>query len=164
MADNRPMPAGARRRFPEVEARGLDGSRYALPDDLDADISILVVAFQRSQQQAVDSWLPSLLAIEERVPGTRVYEVPTISRTWSPLRWMIDGGMTRGISDPAARARTLTAYTDVDRVVAALGLEGTDEITIAVVARDGQIVKQITGDFDEAHLAALEAALNSSEL
>lgn len=153
------MPAHALRRFPEIEARGLDGARYTLPDDLADDPSILVIAFQRSQQAAVDGWMPSLLAIEERLANARVYEVPTISRTWSPLRWMIDGGMTRGIPDPAARARTLTAYTDVDRVVAALGLDGTDEIAIAVVDADGQITKQVTGDFDEAKLADLETAL-----
>jgi hypothetical protein len=153
------LATAEQKRFPGIEARGLDGRRYRIPGDFEDETAILVVAFHRSQQHEVDGWMPALLAVEARHPGVRVYELPTISRSWSPLRWMIDGGMTRGIPDPAARARTLTAYTDVDRVVEALGLGGTDEIAIAVVGAKGIVLRQAGGDFDEAKLADLVAAL-----
>jgi hypothetical protein len=146
--------------FPEIEARSLSGRTYRLPGDLEGDRNVLVVAFKRGQQETVNGWLPALLALEARVPGLRVYEVPTISGAWSPARWLIDGGMTRGIPDPDARARTLTSYTDVTRVLAALGLEGPGTISIVLVERSGRIVWQQCGRFDQEKLGGLSAALD----
>ena len=149
----------ARRRFPEIEARGLDGRIYRLPGELEGERNILLLAFHRHQQRVVDGWLAPLLELERRLHGVRVYEVPTISRSWSPLRWFIDGGMTRGIPDPGARARTLTTYTTVEEVVSALGLSGTETIAVVAVNRSGEIEWQGGGDFDEPQLSALTAAL-----
>jgi hypothetical protein len=149
------------RRFPEIEARGLDGRSYRLPGDLGSERNVLLVAFHRSQQEVVDGWLPPLLELERRLPDLSVYELPTISRPWAPLRRFIDGGMTRGIPDPAARARTLTAYTDVQRVLDALGLTGTQKVAAALVERDGRISWQGGGDFDQGQLSALSAALDA---
>ncbi len=155
----RSMIEAAERRFPEIEARGLDGRTYRLPGELETERSVVVVAFHRSQQRAVDGWLPPLLELERRLPGVRVYELPTISSAWSPLRWFIDGGMTRGIADPDARARTLTTYTDVGRVVDALGLDGTEAIALVVISQGGLIEWQGGGEFDGTQLSALETAL-----
>jgi hypothetical protein len=145
--------------FPEIEARGLDGRAFRLPGDLEGDRNIVVVAFQRQQQELVDGWLPALLELERQLPSLRVYEVPTISRAWSPARRLIDGGMTRGIPDPDARARTLTSYTDVGRVVATLGLRDTETIAIVLVERSGRIAWQGSGGFNEEKLRGLSAAL-----
>lgn len=148
-----------RESFPEIEARSLSGRSYRLPGDLEGERNVLVVAFKRNQQEAVDGWLPALLQLEARIPGLRVYEVPTISRAWSPARWLIDGGMTRGIPDPDARARTLTSYTDVGPVLAALGLDGPETISTVLVERSGEIAWRQSGRFDQGKLEGLLAAL-----
>ena len=153
------MVDNAEKRFPEIEARGLDGRAYLLPEELEGERNVLLVAFHRHQQQAIDGWLPPLLELEQRLPGVRVYELPTISRSWSPLRWFIDGGMTRGIPDLDARARTLTTYTAVQDVVEALGLPGTETIAVVIVNRGGRIEWQESGEFDRIHFSALTAAL-----
>lgn len=147
------------RQFPAIEARSLEGRRYMLPAELEGGRNLLVVAFERWQQSLVDGWMPALIELELRRRDIRVYEIPTISRAWSPLRWFIDGGMSRGIPDQRARARTLTAYTDVDRVLAALDLAGTGTIAVVLLDRAGRIVRQREGRFDEAKLRDLEAEL-----
>lgn len=148
-----------RRRLPEIEARSLDGRAYSLPAELDGELNVLVVAFQRWQQSLVDGWLPALLELERRLPDVRVYEVPTISRAWSPLRWFIDGGMSRGIPDREARARTLTTYTDVGRVLGVLGLADSGTIAVVLVERSGRIIWQGGGRFDADQLRDLTAVL-----
>lgn len=145
--------------FPSLDARGLDGTELRLPQDFGGDPVVAVVAFQRGQQSDVDTWLPALLEHERDVPGLRVYEIPCISSRWSIARRFIDGGMTSGIPDPDARARTLTTYTDVGRVVAALGLDGTDEIAVVLTGRDGAIRWLATGPFAPGAAAQLAAAL-----
>jgi hypothetical protein len=69
--------------------------------------------------------------------------------------------MTRGIPDAAARARTITVYTDVRKVVADLGLAGTDTIAVLVVEPSGRIRASENGGFEEEKAQRLAAALAS---
>jgi len=152
-----PTPA----RLPELEARSLEGRAYRLPGDLDGELNVLVVAFERRQQRLVDDWLPSLLALESCVAGLRVYELPTISRAWSPARWFIDGGMVRGIPDAEARARTLTVYTDVGRVLESLGLESAATVAVLLIDRAGNVAWRGGGEYETAQLRALTVVVTS---
>ena len=142
-----------------LSGRGLDGRAYELPGDLAKPYSLLVLAFRREQQRLVDQWLPWLLELERDRADVAVYELPVLSSTYGPARWFIDGGMTRGIPDPAARARTITVYTDVQKVVKNLGLGGTDTIAILVVERSGVILARELGGFEREKAKRLGAAL-----
>lgn len=145
--------------FPKIEARNLTGRICRILGALDGDRSVLVVAFRRWQQRLVDGWLSSLVALEAQVAGLRVYELPTISSAWSPVRWFIDGGMTRGIPDRDAWARTLTSCTDVGRVLGALGLSNTETIAVVLVERSGRIAWQGGGRFHSGQLQEVSATL-----
>jgi hypothetical protein len=78
---------------------------------------------------------------------------------YRPARWFIDGGMTRGIPDAAARARTITVYTDVRKVTDNLGLAGTDTIAVLIVERSGRVLASEVGGFEEHKAERLAASL-----
>ena len=82
-----------------------------------------------------------------------------LSSAYGPARWFIDGGMTRGIPDAAARARTITVYTDVRKVVDNLGLAGTDTIAVLLVERSGRVLASEVGGFHEQKAERLGASL-----
>jgi carbon monoxide dehydrogenase subunit G len=142
-----------------LSGRSLDGRVYELPGDLAKPYNLLVVAFRREQQALVDRWLPWLIELEQRRSDVAVYELPVLSSIYSPARWFIDGGMTRGIPDLAARARTVTVYTDVQKVVENLGLAGTDTISVLVVERSGRILACEHGGFEQEKAERLGTAL-----
>ena len=71
-----------------LDALALDGADTIVVCVVDADGTGL-------QQATVDTWLPWLSELRERMPGIEVYEVPTISRRWLPARRVIDGGTAR---------------------------------------------------------------------
>ncbi len=146
-------------RVPAIDARGLDGRAWSVPADLEGERNLVAFAFHRHQQADVDTWIPDLEAAAASDPAVRAYEIPTISRRWAPARRFIDGGMVAGIPDPAARARTLTAYTDVGRVTRALGLAGTDDIAIVLCDRSGAVAWMAEGPRNGAAAEALAAAL-----
>ena len=150
------------RRFPTLVAQDLEGTVLELPAALAGDPSVVIVAFERRQQAAVDTWLPWLSELRKRAPRLEVYEVPTISQRWRPARRLIDGGMRAGIPDPAVRRRTLTTYTDVGAVLEALELEGTDTIAVVVVDPGGTILWQGLGGYDPALAAELERAVTGA--
>ena len=142
-----------------LASRALDGTEYELPGDLATQHNFLVVAFRREQQRVVDQWLPWLIELEQQRSDVAVYEMPVLSSIYGPARWFIDGGMTRGIPDAAARARTITVYTDVQKVVDCLGLAGTDTIAVLIVERSGRILASEVGGFEEQKAERLAAAL-----
>ncbi len=146
-------------QFGPLSGRSLDGRAYELPGDLAKPYNLLVVAFRRDQQALVDRWLPWLTRLEQLRADVAVYELPVLPSSYGPARWFIDGGMTRGIPDRAARARTVTVYTDVQKVVDKLGLEGTGTIAVAVVERSGRILAREVGDFDQLKAGRLATAL-----
>jgi hypothetical protein len=148
-------------RFPELIGRNLEGERVALPSELAGDPRIAVVAFERRQQDDVDTWLPWLEQTAASDPGLAFFELPTIGRRWSPGRRFIDGGMAAAIRDAGARRRTVTVYTDVGAVVRALELPGTREIAVLALDRAGEVRGRALGAFDEAKAAAVAAALEA---
>lgn len=146
-------------RLPRLSGRSLDGRHHRLPEDLRAQHTFLLAAFRREQQALVDAWLPWLLDLEERRSDVAVYELPVLSSAYAPARRLIDGGMARGVGTDAARARTITVYTDVTKAVRELGLSGTDTIGVLLVDRSGRILAREHGGFDERKAARLAAAI-----
>lgn len=151
------MPVAA--HLPEIETRSLEGERLLIPRDLEGRRNLLAIAFHRTQQKAVDTWVADFSRLERSDSTLVAYEIPVISRRWGPLRSFIDGGMTAAIPDPDIRAHTLTAYTDVGRVIDALGVEDTERIVVVVADRDGAIEWLHRGERTEAAVASLELAL-----
>lgn len=145
--------------FPQLTTRDLDGREVLLPAGLPGELTVVLVAFRRSHQALVDSWVPWLearMAVDSRL---RVVELPVLALHWAPGRSAIDGGMAAAIPDPVVRRRTLTVYTDVRRVAAALGIEDRETITVCLVDRSGRVWWKGSGGFDRATAAALEAAV-----
>lgn len=140
--------------FPAIAATSLDGRRWHLPDDLDRT-SVVILAFQRWQQAEVDGWIDGLEAMDCPYP---IFEVPTIGRGYRWARSFIDGGMRAGIPDPVVRARTLTTYTSVSRVLGALGLSSDGHVIATLVTPAGEVHALVQGVFDEAAAASFVAA------
>ena len=137
-------------RFPDLEATSLDGRRWHLPVDLERP-SVVILAFERHQQSEVDAWIGGLEAL--RCPHP-IFEVPTIGRRYRWARSFIDGGMRAGIPEAVVRARTLTAYTDVSRVLTTLGLRATEHVVVTLVEATGKVLALHQGTYDPTAAAA----------
>lgn len=126
--------------FPSVSGENLHGEKVTFPDDLKGRPALVLVAFKREQQADVDTWLAQIGAFEAAIAGIRVIETPTISSTrWGWFAWFIDGGMRSGIPDDAARARTITLYTDVTRFREALGMDTDGQIYAVLLDADARV-------------------------
>ena len=149
------------REFPRVEGSNLEGKRFALPTDFEAEYNVVLVAFRREQQADVDSWLPFLRQQKVVARGMRVYELPTLSRSYRWMRGFIDGGMARGIPEKAAREATITLYIDKLPFEKALAISTEDRIVTLIVARDGRVLWRADGRFSTAFGTELSAMLDS---
>ena len=146
--------------FPRLEARSLNGRAYRLPGDLGGELNVLLDGFEWWQQELIDSWVPFLEELACRRPRLRFYELVAVSRLRLPVRGTIDGGMVAGIPDRKVRARTLTTYTDLGGLLAALDLSGTQDMAAFLTDPAGRRISwRATGAHDDAREAGLESVL-----
>jgi hypothetical protein len=148
--------------FPKLAASNLEKQTFSLPEDFAGDRNLLLIAFQREQQQNVDTWLHQMKRFEHS-SGFQYYELPTIDRLNPFFRWFIDSGMRRGIPDRDARARTITLYLDKPSFRKALNIPDEKRIYAILVDRSGRVLWRAEGDYDEAKAASLQEALTAGK-
>jgi hypothetical protein len=148
-------------RFPRLIASNLEKRTFTLPDDFEGSRNLLLVAFQREQQQQVDTWLREMKQFEGLDPEFRYYELPTIQSPNRLVRWFIDTGMRRGIPDKKARSRTITLYIDKKPFLKALGIADESRIYCFLVNRSGQVLWRAEGVFDDSKAGSLREYLQS---
>jgi hypothetical protein len=118
-------------RFRRCVQKGLEGSEIGVPA-ASSDPTVAIVAFQRHQQADVDSGFP----------GSRRGADARALRDTDDLSSVVArraGSSTAAWPPPSGRRtrhRTLTAYTDVGRVLA-LDLTGTARVVVLVLDPDG---------------------------
>jgi len=96
-------------QFPTVSGSNLQRSKFTLPQDLQGELNLVLIAFQQWQQTQVDTWIPFARQLEKDHPALRYYELPTIQRLNTLARTFINEGMRAGIPDLVARERTITS-------------------------------------------------------
>jgi hypothetical protein len=148
-------------RFPQLKASNLEKKEFTLPGGLEGKRNLLLVAFQRKQQEQVDTWLREMKRFEELDADFYYYELPTIQSPNRLVRWFIDNGMRRGIPDRKARARTITLYIDKRPFLQALGIIDENRIHCFLVDRAGSVLWRTDGSFDEAKATSLREFLLS---
>lgn len=145
--------------FPQVSGHNLEGRRYNLPGDLEGEINLLFIPFQRWHQDWVDGWMPAAQRLRAAYPGLHVYEVPTLPAMNLFARMGIDLGMKLGIPDRAVREATITLYLDKDAYRRALDIASEETIYLLLVTRTGDILWRAEGPYAPTTAAALVEAL-----
>jgi hypothetical protein len=95
-------------KFPLIRATTLAGSEKTLPDAVKDNLALIIIAFERTAQSMIDSWMVAIAA-QGRQEDILIYEIPMIdSVVWRAMRRVIDGGMRSGI--PVSRYDFVMTY------------------------------------------------------
>lgn len=140
---------GYQRSFPRVTGSNLDGARFSLPNDFEGVLNIILIAFRREQTVLIEGWISCLEDLIKKYPDLRYYELPVLSKSYSPFRWWIDGGMRAGIVDETARRRTITVYTRKRVFKSQLGILSEENIYVLLVDQKGKVFLRLEGEFTE---------------
>jgi hypothetical protein len=146
--------------FPSLQGIDLTGANRPLPESLIGNHHILAIAFKRKQQEEVDTWInemPSVIGKNEQVS---FYEVPLIHKVNAPYRFWINNGMRSGISQPEARLRTITVYTEKEQFLELLGMN-TNNIYLLLINKNGRILWRAEGSANKEKIDALKNAIST---
>ena len=143
------LRAGAPAAMPPITGRDLNGKAWTIPTSLSAERTLVFVAFEREQQNGIDSWT-SGLGIRSARPGLPWIEMPVIEDPGAFGRWFINTGMRGGIPDPAIRGHVWTAYTNRNAFIHACALPEFSTVHTLVVDRKGIIIHAEAGNYTKA--------------
>lgn len=135
-------------KFPEISGKNLEKKQYNIPYDLEGELNMLIVPFQRWHQTLVDQWSHFLNNIENLNHNFRYYEMPTLNLTYKVMRFMIDGGMRAGIPDKDVRERTITVYINKRLFKKHLKIQSEDTIYLFLIRKNGEILWRTEGQFE----------------
>jgi len=130
-------------RFPEMTVQNLAGKSTRFPSGFPGERTLLLIAFEREQQETLDEWNRRLGL--SRPGGAAWLELPVIPDPGVFLRWFIDTGMKSGIPAPEIRSRVYTIYTPRETFVDRLGLPNCREVHLAAADRAGRILGFVSG-------------------
>ena len=134
--------------FPEVDGKNLDGREFVLPRDFEGNLNIVFIAFQREQQLAVNTWLPTATLLENLHKELRYYELPVHSCNNPIVRWFLNRAMRVGIRYPGSREKTIALYIDKGPFCKALDISREEYSHILVLNDGAQVVWRSEGSCD----------------
>ena len=139
--------AQPKRVLPTIKSADLNGKPFALPDDLTAPRTLLLVAFEREHQALVDSWATALKLSPDDKDW---FELPVVGAMSEQRQNALDNSMRGGIRGENKRSRVITLYTDRLQFLQSLGLgeSNTGTILVLVVSPQGEILEWESGGFD----------------
>jgi hypothetical protein len=143
--------------MPTIKTETLNERAITLPQELPGEKTLVFIAFDRSQQKEVDSWVAAMQLNKSPIAWI---EIPLIEPKNRLVRSFIQGGMRRGITDEPSRERTITVFAEIDPMLKAMGLP-TDQSSIvtAVVTRSGQVLAHVKGPYGADKASIINAAL-----
>jgi hypothetical protein len=147
--------------FPTVTGTDLHGDEQTLPACLTKDKTIVVVAFERWQQELCDGWYKHIESFQKTNSHVGYYEIPTISKLNPFVRWFIYNGMRGGIKDPEMRRSVITLHIDKEPLKKSLGIETEETVHIFVMDKQGKLIKYISGEWTSEKWQEAVAALEN---
>jgi len=155
--------AAAAVQLPPLSGENLVEEQRSLPADLDADRSVVVMAFKKRQQVDTDACYPGVSTAAQAV-GAAPWELLMLPTSMPRFaRPLMRHGLIRATEEGPRQERKLMVFGDVDASRAALGIGSPDQVQILVVDRQGQVRWRQAGPCTPALLDGLTAALADGE-
>ena len=145
-----PSVAAEALRLPPMEGEMLDGTEQSLPAMFDGRAHMVLMLFDRDQQDQLDSWAAAKDSLPEEVG---LVEIALIGEVNGLVRYFIRGGMKDSFSDKERLGRIMPYFGDAEAVKSGLNITDISQISAFLVDPDGQIIWQgggaYKGQFEE---------------
>jgi len=133
---------------PRLSVQMLTGSPFALPEDLPAGISILVIGFTQKAGDNSRPWVGRLRKDFPSAKGFNVYSVAVLAGVPVFFRPLVVNSIRRGVS-PSDQAMFLIAESDESAWRTLAGNRLPDDPCIVALDNAGNVLARASGVFSE---------------
>ena len=122
--------------FPEITSKSLAGDVVSLPKIAEGKATFICIAFVRSAQSMLESWVQPFEREFGKDSRFAFYEIPMLNSAWVVRSWIIDSGMRSGI--PVEKhGSVVTYYGDYSGYQEALGMVDTNLAYVFLLDKNG---------------------------
>ncbi len=140
-------------RFPRLVTQTLNGTSLILPDSLGDRYAFVVIAFRRSAQPVVDSWMEAVVD-SLTSPSVTYYEIPILAGGWRTISGFIENGMRAGVAADH-HDHVATYFGSTDRLRRHLGIDDPSAVYAYLIDASGFVHWTGSGPADEAAVTLL---------
>jgi hypothetical protein len=160
--DLAPPPAADDARLLPISGDNLDGQTLTFPADFNAPFNLVVMPFNRDQQTAAVGWLATFEQAARADERVAYYSIAALTDLQPFVRTLVVQGLNVAVRDAETRQRVVVTFLENQAaVVAALGAGDTAAMRVLIVAQDGRILWQLSGEHSAEREAALLEALDA---
>lgn len=146
-------------QFPVVTSYNLEKAKVVLPQDLEGQLNILLLSFEREQQPAADSWVPVAKQLEASHGDLRHYQLPVFTRENFLYRWWLNSSLRSDMPEGESRKTTIPLYLNRPAFLTDLQISTDKQIAVLLVEKNGRVLWRTTGEATDEKKAGLLAAI-----
>ena len=150
-------------QFPKMVGIDLEGKNQNLPAAFNGEFNIIALGFEREHQEAINTWIKVVDGVIEKNSNVKFFEIPIIYKLGGFSRAWINNGMRFGIPNEIARKRTITVYTDREKLFEAMQMKG-DRIYVLILDNKANIIWRIQGHASKENIQSFEKTLKKLKI
>lgn len=136
-------------RFPIVTGDTLNGDTVTLPEFFAGEYNLVIVPFDREQQESVIDWLPLAEDLQAEFDGLAFYSVGALPDLPAGVRLLISGGMTLVLESDVRDVSILLYLEDQQLFADSLSASSLDETQLYILNQDGDVIWQASGSYND---------------
>lgn len=137
--------------FPTVSGENLNGATVTFPDDFAGEYNLVIVPFDREQQEAIVDWLPFVQTLKADYDGLEYYSIAALPDVSAPVRLLISGGMRLAIDDDLKEVVALLYLDDQQAFADALAVASLEETQLFILDQNGDVIWHTSGGYSASH-------------
>ncbi len=146
--------------LPTVTAYALDRAKVTLPAAFETPLNVLVLFFQRDQEQTVDGWLPAIPPNAQ--PKAQVWLLPISQRENGLYRWWLNASLRGTQTSSLPRHFTVPLYVDKGKFLSELQVSSERDVVVLLADRSGRVLWRASGPVTDDKKADLRNAITKS--
>lgn len=137
-------------RMPAVVGVDIDNQEIRFPERFTAAYYLVVMPYDREQQQGALTWLQPFQEIAAEYDVLHYYSIAALPDLSAPIRLLVVGGLAAGVRDEAVRSQVAILFLeDQAAFLEALGVDNAEAMSAFLMDQNGAIYWRTTGEYSE---------------
>jgi hypothetical protein len=153
-----PTESSVMGRLPPIVAHKADRNTVALPAELPAERTLVLLTFRSEQRSDAEAWIDGLQLRDS--PALRFVRMPVVHDAGDTrLRSEKEERLFGYYSSNPDRSALMAVFTDRDAFLRQAGIVSKDHVYAMVLNREGEVLARAEGPFDAQRAEALRETL-----